>query len=301
LLVAVDGRQSGYSVGMTTFEMAQTMVRLGATRAMALDGGGSTTIAFNGSVLNRPSDGRERPISTALMLFYSGVYAPPPAVVVHSPNGDGVDEAQELGFKIVRPSTVTVTLTAPGGRVAFRETGTRAPGTYRVPFPPPTAQPEPPPTTPPTTPPVPADPVPPAEGRWKLTVSATDDQGLVSSASHRFWVNSTLGFLNVQPKMLVLPPAGRNATVSWAQTRAAQVTVTAETPGGIVVRTIASRTFQPGKASVLWDGRQSRGRLVFGGLYRIRVTAKNAVGAVSLEQELRVRRVAGKKPKKPGS
>ena len=78
LLVAVDGRQTGYSVGMTTFEMAQTMIRLGAVRAMALDGGGSTTLAFDGTVLNQPSDGRERPIATALMLFYSGVYAPPP-------------------------------------------------------------------------------------------------------------------------------------------------------------------------------------------------------------------------------
>ncbi len=108
LLVAVDGRQAGYSVGMTTFELAQAMARLGAVRAMALDGGGSTTIAFDGTVLNRPSDGRERPISTALMLFYSGVYAPPPAVSVLSPNGDGIAEEQTLAFKVVRPSTVTV-------------------------------------------------------------------------------------------------------------------------------------------------------------------------------------------------
>ena len=78
LLVVVDGRQPGYSVGMTTFEMALTMVRLGAVRAMQLDGGGSSTLAFEGTVLNSPSDGRERPISTALMLQYYGVYAPPP-------------------------------------------------------------------------------------------------------------------------------------------------------------------------------------------------------------------------------
>ena len=76
LLVAVDGRQSGYSVGMTTFEMAQTLVRLGAVRGMQLDGGGSTTLAFDGKILNRPSDKSERPISNALMLFYYGVYAP---------------------------------------------------------------------------------------------------------------------------------------------------------------------------------------------------------------------------------
>ena len=49
LLVTVDGRQSGYSVGMTTFEMAQALVRLGAVRGMQLDGGGSTTLAFDGT------------------------------------------------------------------------------------------------------------------------------------------------------------------------------------------------------------------------------------------------------------
>ena len=101
----MDGRQPGYSVGMTTFEMALTMARLGAVRAMQLDGGGSSTLAFEGTVLNSPSDGRERPISTALMLQYYGAYAPPPPEAVVSPNGDGVAETQELSFKVVRPST----------------------------------------------------------------------------------------------------------------------------------------------------------------------------------------------------
>ena len=48
LFVATDGRQPGYSVGMTNFELAQTLVRLGAVRGMALDGGGSSTLAFEG-------------------------------------------------------------------------------------------------------------------------------------------------------------------------------------------------------------------------------------------------------------
>ena len=59
---------------------------------MALDGGGSSTLAFEGTVLNSPSDGRERAVSTALMLQYYGVYAPPPLEAVVSPNGDGVAE-----------------------------------------------------------------------------------------------------------------------------------------------------------------------------------------------------------------
>ena len=141
VLVATDGRQPGYSVGMTNFELAQTLVRLGAVRGMALDGGGSSTLAFEGTVLNRPSGGGERAVANALLLQYFGAYAPPPAEPVVSPNADGVAEEQRLGFKIVRPSTVSVTLTAPGGVVAFQETGPREPGSYEVPFPPPPVQP----------------------------------------------------------------------------------------------------------------------------------------------------------------
>jgi exopolysaccharide biosynthesis protein len=56
LLVTVDGRQPGYSVGMTMDEAADLMIALGAVEAMNLDGGGSTAFVVNGSVMNRPSD-----------------------------------------------------------------------------------------------------------------------------------------------------------------------------------------------------------------------------------------------------
>lgn len=291
LLVAVDGRQAGYSIGMTTFEMAQTMIRLGAVRAMALDGGGSTTLAFDGNVLNQPSDGRERPIATALMLFYSGVYAPPPAESVVSPNGDGTADEQQLSFKIVRPSNVTVTLAAPDGTIAAEESGYRDPGTYDVSFPPaPPVPPVPPETEPPAEP---TEPAPLAEGRWTFSVASADYDGQTSTAVRRFWVNSTLGYLKVQPRTLFLPPAGRNAMIQWTQERAGQVVVTLETNHGITVRTIAKQRFEPGPASVIWNGRLRNGRLAFGGLYRIRVAARNEVGQVSLDQRLRIRRVAG--------
>ncbi len=82
-------------------------------------------------MLNSPSDGRERAVSTALMLQYYGVYAPPPLEAVVSPNGDGVAETQKLSYKVVRPSTVTATLTAPDGTVAWQEAGEREPGHVR--------------------------------------------------------------------------------------------------------------------------------------------------------------------------
>lgn len=291
LLVTTDGRQPGYSVGMTNFELAQTLVRLGAVRAMALDGGGSSTLAFEGTVLNSPSDGKERAVSTALMLQYFGVYAPPPAEAVVSPNGDGVAEEQALSFKVVRPSTVTVTLTAPGGAIAAQESGGREPGTYEVAFPPLPPPPPPPPEGQP--PPEPTTPLPPAEGRWTLNVTSIDDQGLSSTATRRFAVNSTLGFLRVSPSRLLLPPSGRSASIQWTQGRAARVKVTVETTEGILVRTVANQKVEPGQQTVSWNGRANWGKQVGGGRYVVKVTATNELGVVSLTRPLTVRRVPG--------
>ena len=290
LMVVVDGRQYGYSVGMTTFDMALTMARLGAVRAMQLDSGGSSTLAFDGVVLNLPSDGRERPISTALMLQYFGVYAPPPVEAVVSPNGDGVAEEQALSFKVVRPSTVNVTLTAPDGTVAAQEAGGREPGTYEVAFPPLPPPPPPPPEGEP--PPETTEPLPPTEGRWTLTVTSTDDQGLGSSATRRFAVNSTLGFLRVEPSRLLLPPAGATAAIRWTQSRAARVKLAVETSDGIPVRTVVSQRYEPGEQAVVWNGRMGNGKLAPSGRYVVRATATNELGAVTLEQQLTVRRTA---------
>jgi hypothetical protein len=69
LLVAVDGRQPGYSVGMSLLRFAQLFEDLGATWALNLDGGGSTTFVVNGVIKNRPSDGSERSVSSALVLL----------------------------------------------------------------------------------------------------------------------------------------------------------------------------------------------------------------------------------------
>ncbi len=69
LLVVVDGRQSGYSVGMTLGELAELMNSLGARSAINLDGGGSSTMWLNGQRANRPSDGYERGVGSALVVL----------------------------------------------------------------------------------------------------------------------------------------------------------------------------------------------------------------------------------------
>ena len=287
VMLVVDGRQPGYSVGMTTFEMAQTMIRLGAMRAMQLDSGGSSTLAFDGTVLNSPSDGRERPISTALMLQYYGVFAPPPLEAVVSPNGDGVAETEQLSYKLVRPSSVTATLTAPDGTIAWQDSSAKEPGAYDVPFPP---APSPPPEG---VPPAQPEPFAPTEGRWSLTVAATDDQGLSSTTTRRFAVNSTLGSLGVAPRRVAVRKTGGRAEIRWSQARAARVKVTVETPEGIVVRTVSSASLPAGEQTVVWDGRGGSRKPVAGGRYVVRVAATNELGVVSLTQAITVRRVGG--------
>lgn len=285
LLVTTDGRQPGYSVGMTNFELALTMVRLGAVRAMALDSGGSATLAFDGRVLNRPADGRERPVASALMLEYHGVYVPPPLEPVVSPNGDGVADRQRLSYRVASPSETTVTLAAPGGAIAFSESATRRPGTYAVPFPPPPALPE-------GLPRAGAPLAPLAEGRWTVTVSASDEQGLVSSMARSFSVNTTIGFLEVEPSVLRLRPGTRAAVrVRWRQARAARVRLSVETPSGDVVHSVALGRLGPGRHEASWNGRQSRGALTSTGRYLLRVRAVNEAGVVTLERAVLVRRV----------
>lgn len=315
LLVAVDGRQPGYSTGLSNFELAQTLVRLGAVTGMALDGGGSTAMAFDGSLLSRPS-AVERPISTALLLQYTGVFVQP-AVSVVSPDGDGVGDRQSLRYKLVRPSKTVVTLTAPDGSVAYTATSELGPGTYKLAFPPPLSPlpvvappvvappvvvppvvvppPSPPPT--PTTLARRADPIPlPANGRWKLVVFATDDTGQQSQMEQIFTVNTTVGYLNLAPRKLFLPPLGRDLAITWKQSRAARVVVTVETSAGEVLRTLARRSYPSSSPALVWNGLDRKRKAVKGGTYVVRVVAKNAVGTVELTRVIRVQRIVGPKP-----
>jgi len=75
MLVAVDGRQAGYSAGMSLRELATLMRALGARDAINLDGGGSTTLVVADPragalrIANHPSDaGGERAVGDALAV-----------------------------------------------------------------------------------------------------------------------------------------------------------------------------------------------------------------------------------------
>ena len=68
--VVVDGR-SLISIGMTIAELGDFCVKhLGAVQALALDGGGSSTMVVNGAVKNKPSDGGEERVANGLLLAF---------------------------------------------------------------------------------------------------------------------------------------------------------------------------------------------------------------------------------------
>jgi hypothetical protein len=69
LMITVDGRSEA-SAGIGLEDLAKLLLELGATDAMNLDGGGSTTMFLDGKVVNRPSDQTgERRVSDAILVF----------------------------------------------------------------------------------------------------------------------------------------------------------------------------------------------------------------------------------------
>lgn len=68
VLVVVDGRDPGTTVGASFVEAARLMRWLGAQHAVSLDGGGSSTMVVEDDVVNRPSDGAERAVGDALLV-----------------------------------------------------------------------------------------------------------------------------------------------------------------------------------------------------------------------------------------
>ena len=67
LLAVVDGRQST-SIGCTLAEMGELLKKFGAVNAVNFDGGGSSELVIGGRIINKPSDGSERSVGSALVV-----------------------------------------------------------------------------------------------------------------------------------------------------------------------------------------------------------------------------------------
>ncbi len=64
----VDGRQYGFSIGMTLPELGSYLAKNGCQEAMNLDGGGSAEMWVEGQVVNRPCFGYERSTANGLVV-----------------------------------------------------------------------------------------------------------------------------------------------------------------------------------------------------------------------------------------
>ena len=271
ILLTADGR-SRASAGLTTNQLAKAMAHYGAVTAMAFDGGGSAEMAFNGHVLNTPSDGHERPLSDSFQLVYIGAYAPHPRYPVFSPNGDGYHDVQRLYAKFVRKSDARLSLLGPDGRERVVYKGPLDPGT--------------------TTRDMRRRTLP--EGVWRWVVAGTDLQGRVSRMVRRFRVNNTLGFLTLSTRrMTVRRRVGGHLRIGFRLAQSADVVVQIRRrSGGLVRRLVSRRGVAPGAYAVIWNGRNDDGSFVRSGGYFATVLAHNGLGDVSLRKGFRVRRLA---------
>ena len=260
ILVAVDGNQPGYSVGLTSFELAQTLVRLGAVGACGLASGASVSAAFDGSLLDRPTAPGGLPVKEALLVEYFGVYAPaPPLALV---NGDADRTVELLQYKLVRPSKVTAQLVGPDGAAHVLEAGVQHdPGVYQFTY---------------ST----FD----SEGTWQWQVSATDDLGRTSTATRLFRYDTTLAGLAV-PRA-----ASGSLTVRFTLSRPAKVKLQIETRGGTPIAVLAPTSLPAGPQTLVWDGTLASRTRAFAGSYLAHVFATSSVGTSDLTEPFGYRR-----------
>lgn len=83
IIIVIDGRQQGFSEGVTLAEMSEYLIEFGAYTGLNLDGGGSSTMVFgtdNGpEIINYPSDGTERPRPNHIGI-YANSEIPTPSI-----------------------------------------------------------------------------------------------------------------------------------------------------------------------------------------------------------------------------
>lgn len=258
LLVAVEGTNPAYSIGMSSYELAVELSRLGATTAVGLDAGAAAGIAFNGKLLTHPAGGAEAKLSDALVLAYSGVYAAPPSAPVLSPNGDGAGDAETLAFQLARPSTVVATLSGPSDTKITLANGPESPGAHTLTWDGASG----------------AAPAP--EGEWTFAVTATDDRSVTTTAERSFSLDNTLSSLAVT--------SGSRPTATFQLTRPAEVVVRIERPNGVVVASLGSGSHPAGLQHVTWRGRIGK-RQAHRGRYKAEVVATSSVGTSSLDAQ----------------
>jgi len=257
VLVSVEGTKPSYSIGMSNYELAVALSRLGVTTAFGLGAGSAAGLAFDGKLLTRPANGLTPKVSDALVLSYSGVYAAPPSADVLSPNGDGASEVESFSFRVARPSDLVARLAGPGGAEVTLANGATKPGLHTLGWNGTTGG------------------APAPEGKWTFTVTATDDRKVTTTAQRTFSLDDTLSSLAVTVR------SHRSVTATFRLTRSATVRVQIQRPNGLAVATLRSEAQTAGQEQVTWHGKIGR-RQAPSGRYQLAVQATSSVGTSSL-------------------
>jgi hypothetical protein len=271
VLLVADGR-SVVSRGLTNRQLANAMVHYGAEKAMAFDAGGSSEMAFNGVVLNRPSDGYERPLADSLQLTYIGAFARKPRFPVFSPNGDGVRDRERLAAKFVRTSRVNLKLVNPNRVTRWAYSATRDPGIVRKSLTGSNLM----------------------EGTWRWIVSGVDGKGRSSRMQRRFRLNNTLGYMTLSKEVMrVRERVGGRIRIGFRLAHTADVLVRIRKPSGRIVRRLVAQSgLGSGGYAVIWNGKNDADRVVRSGRFVARVRAENSLGAIAITKRFVVRRVS---------
>lgn len=69
ILIVIDGRQGNWSSGVSLERVQEKLLELGVKEAYNLDGGGSSVMYYDGEILNKPSDGRERAVTNSIIIL----------------------------------------------------------------------------------------------------------------------------------------------------------------------------------------------------------------------------------------
>ena len=259
VLVSVEGTKPAYSIGMSSYELAVELSRLGAVTAYGLGAGSAAGLAFDGDLLTRPSTGTTPKVSDALVLSYTGIYAAQPSAPVLSPNGDGVGDTETLSYRVVRPSQVVATLSGPQRHDRSRlRTGRSPPGVH-------TADLE-------------RDPRRLSRTRGQVDVHRHRDRRPQHLDDARRGRSRSTTRFRRSPST----PAPGSATATFQLTRPATVVVQVERPTGVPVATLRSGKLVAGAERLTWRGRIGGGLSASSGRYQVAVQATSPVGTSSL-------------------
>lgn len=99
ILFVAEGRNAPASEGLSLAELAQIMKDLGCVEALNLDGGGSSAMVANGTLVNRPSDGGNvRAVASAVLIKRANLIYDTQMSGRYAERGSGWSSTSQAGF-----------------------------------------------------------------------------------------------------------------------------------------------------------------------------------------------------------